>query len=103
MQDLAEKQLRAFVLRSGEKRRRRVDLDDLTGIHEHDAVGDLAGECHFMGDDQHGHAVERERHHGVEDLLDHFRVERRGRFIEHHELRGHAQRSRDGDALLLAA
>ncbi len=56
-----------------------------------------------MGNDQHGHAVERERHHGIEHFFDHFGVERRGRFIEHHELRAHAQRPGDGNALLLTA
>jgi hypothetical protein len=86
-----------------EKRLRRVDLDDLPGIHEHDPAGDLSRECHLMSDHQHRHAVEGEPDHGVEHLLDHFRIERRGRLVEHHQLGVHAQRPRDCDALLLAA
>ena len=41
--------------------------------------------------------------HGVEHLLDHLRIERRGRLVEQHDLRVHAQRAGDRDALLLAA
>ena len=41
--------------------------------------------------------------HGVEHLLDHLRIERRGRLVEQHDLRLHAERARDRDALLLAA
>ena len=52
---------------------------------------------------QHGHAVLGETHHGVEHLLDHFRVERGGRLVEQHDLRVHAERARDRHALLLAA
>ena len=52
---------------------------------------------------QHGHAVLGELHHGVEHLLDHLGVERRGRLVEQHDLRVHAERARDRDALLLAA
>ena len=41
--------------------------------------------------------------HDVEHLLDHLRIKRRGRLVEQHDLRLHAQRAGDGDALLLAA
>ena len=41
--------------------------------------------------------------HHVEHLVDHLRVERRGRLVEQHGDRVHRQRARDGDALLLAA
>ena len=41
--------------------------------------------------------------HDVEHLVDHLRVERRGRLVEQHADRVHRQRARDGDALLLAA
>ena len=44
-----------------------------------------------------------EADHDVEDLVDHLRVERRGRLVEEHHLRVHGQRAGDGDALLLAA
>jgi hypothetical protein len=82
---------------------RHVRLDDLPAIHEHDAVGHLAGEAHFVAHHQHGHAVLGETDHGVEHLLDHFRVERGGRLVEQHDFRVHAESARDGHALLLAA
>ena len=39
--------------------------------------------------------------HGIEHLLDHLRIERRGRLIEEHDFRLHAECARDGDTLLL--
>src|SRR5581483_8838783 len=75
----------------------------LAFVHEYDAVRDLAGKSHLMRDDQHGHAVVRECDHCVEHLLDHFGIERRCRLVEKHDLRIHAQRTGNGDALLLAA
>ena len=48
VQNLAEEQLGPLVLRMVEELLRRVDLDDLARVHEHDAVGDLAGEAHFV-------------------------------------------------------
>ena len=71
--------------------------------HEDHAVGDLTGKAHFVGHADHGHAVIGQADHGVEHFLDHFRIERGGRLVEQHDLGLHAQRARDGDALLLAA
>ena len=42
-------------------------------------------------------------HHDVQHLVDHLRVERRGRLVEEHHLGLHRQRAGDRDALLLAA
>ncbi|MCY1432181.1 hypothetical protein D9M71_481710 [compost metagenome] len=56
-----------------------------------------------MGHADHGHAFHGQGLHHVEHLADHFRVERRGRLVEQHHLRLHAQRTGDGHALLLAA
>ncbi len=100
-QDLTQEQLGALVLRVREKFVGYVCLDDLTLVHEHDAVRDLAGKTHFVRDDQHGHAVMRQCNHRVEHFLDHFGIERGGRLVEQHDLRVHAQRARNGDALLL--
>ena len=72
-------------------------------IHQHHAIGDLPGKSHLVAHHQHGHPVECQRHHRVEDLLDHFRVERGSRLVEQHDLRLHAERTRDRDPLLLAA
>ena len=56
-----------------------------------------------MGHHHHGHAFVRQFDHDVQHFVDHFRIERRSRFIEQHGDRIHAQRAGDGDALLLAA
>src|SRR5690554_3834251 len=56
-----------------------------------------------MGHAKHGHAFLSQLDHHIKHLLDHFRVECRGRLIEQHYLRVHAQRTGDGHALLLAA
>ena len=52
---------------------------------------------------EHGHALLGEVDHHVEHLLDHLGVERRGRLVEEHDARVHAERAGDRDALLLAA
>ena len=72
-------------------------------VHEHDRVGDLAGEPHLVGDHDHRHPVSRERAHHVEHVADELGVERRGRLVEQHQLRLHRQRPRDRDPLLLPA
>lgn len=78
-------------------------FEDAPGIHEHDAVGHCAGEGHFMGNNQQGHAVPGQALDHLQHFLDHLRVQRRGDLVEQHHLRVHAQRTDDGDALLLAA
>ena len=75
---------------------------DPAGLHEHDAVGHRAGEGHFVGDDEQGHAVAGQALDHLQHLLDHLRVEGGGDFVEQHHLGVHAQRTDDGDALLLA-
>ncbi len=96
-------QLGALVLRMVEELLRRVRLDDLALVHEHDAVGDLPGEAHLVGDDQHGHAVLGELHHGVEHLLDHLGSSAEVGSSNSMIFGIHAERARDRDALLLAA
>ena len=90
-------------LRIAEELLRRRHLDDLAPVHEDHPVGDAAGEAHLVRDAEHGHAVFGEADHGVEHLLDHLRIERRGRLVEQHDLGLHAQRPGDRHALLLAA
>ena len=77
-------------------------LDDVATVHEDDAVCDLTGEADLMGDDDHRHAVRRQLLHDGQYLADHFRVEGRGRLIEEHDVRLHAERTRDRDTLLLS-
>jgi cysteine synthase A len=102
-QDLTEEQPGPCMPRIGEELRRRIGLDDLAVVHEHDAIGHFPGKAHFVGYHQHGHAFLGKIDHGVEHLLDHFGIQRRGRLVEQHDLRVHGQSARDRDALLLAA
>src|SRR5207249_11852821 len=81
MQDLLQKQPRAFVLWMLEESLRLVYLDDLAFGHEYDSVGDLPRETHFMRHDQHGDAVAGKFHHRVEHFLDHFGIERGGGLV----------------------
>ncbi len=62
----------------------------------------LRANPHLVGDHDHRHAAAGKVHHDVEDLVDHFRVQRGGRLVEQHDLRVHGQRPGDRDALLLA-
>jgi hypothetical protein len=61
------------------------------------------GKAHLVGDADHRHPLFGELDHGVEHLLDHLGVERRGRLVEQHDPRLHAQRAGDRHALLLTA
>src|SRR5271163_4346441 len=103
MQDLAQEQLRAFMLRMVKKRRWPVHLDNLAPVHENDAIGNLPRKTHLVRYDDHGHALLRELGHRVEHLLHHLRIERGCRLIKQHDLRGHAQCSGNRRALLLTA
>ena len=78
-------------------------LDDLAGVHEHDAVGHRAGEAHLMGDHEHGHPLRSQALDDVEDLGDHLRVEGGCGLIEEHDLGIHGQGTGNRHALLLAA
>src|SRR6478752_1031771 len=102
-QQLGQKILGPAALGIGEEFLGGRVLDDLAVGHEHDAVGGLAGEAHLVGDHDHGHALLGELDHDVQDLVDHFRVQRRGGLIEEHHLGLHGQGAGDGNALLLAA
>src|SRR5450830_763020 len=63
---------------------------------------DLAREAHLVRDAHHGHAFLRQLDHDVEHFIDHLRIERRGRLVEQHRDRVHAQGTCNRDALLLA-
>ena len=56
-----------------------------------------------MGDDNHGHAIGGELLHHLQHLLHHLRIEGTGGFVKQHQARLHAERTGDGDPLLLAA
>ena len=97
-----QEQLCPLARRLGEKQCRWRLFDDLALVHEDHGVGDLAGEAHLVGDDDHRHPLLRELDHDVEHFLDHLGVEGRGRLVEQHDLRAHAERTGDRDPLLLA-
>jgi hypothetical protein len=78
-------------------------LDDPAFVHQEDAVPDLAGELHLVGDDEHRHARLGEVAHDDKHLADELRVERGRDLVEEHHTRLHHQRPCDRDPLLLAA
>ena len=75
----------------------------LTGVEEADAVGDVAGEAHLVGGDDHRHARRREPADDVEHLGDELRVERARDLVEQQQVGSHRERADDRDPLLLAA
>src|SRR5215217_4202814 len=77
-------------------------LHDHALVHEDDPVGDLAGEAHFVGDDQHGHALDGQLAHDGEHVADQLWVQRRGGLVEQHQLGPHGQGPGDRHSLLLA-
>ena len=77
-------------------------LDDVAAVHEDDAVCNFTGEADLVGDDDHRHAIRGQLLHNRQYLADHFRVEGRGRLIEEHDVRLHAQCTRNRDTLLLS-
>ncbi len=56
-----------------------------------------------MGDHQHGDAGVCQLLHQLQDLADHFRVQRTGRLVKQDHIRVHCQRTGNCDTLLLAA
>src|SRR5680860_987200 len=101
LEDLAGEVLGSIRLRIGEEIIGRGVLHDPALVHEDDTVRGGAGEAHLVGHDDHGHATLGEVDHDVEHLLDHLRVERRGRLVEEHHLGIHRQRAGNRDPLLL--
>jgi hypothetical protein len=76
---------------------------DEAGVEEDDAVGHVAGELHFVGDDDHGHAFFGQVAHDAQDFVAQLGVERAGGFVEEHDSGLHREGAGDGDSLLLAA
>src|SRR5690606_10503809 len=74
LQDLGQEMLRALGTRRhiAEELFIAAVFDDFAGVHEHHAIGHLAGESHFVGDHHHGHGFAGQVHHDVEHFVDHF-------------------------------
>src|SRR5215813_6304643 len=101
--ELGNESAGAALARRVEDGRRRPLLDDLTLVHEDDAIGGLAREAQFVAYQEHGHPVglevAQDRQHGPHELG----VERGGGLVEEYDLGAQRQCTRDRDALLLAA
>ena len=78
-------------------------FDDTAVIDKQQAVADLTGKPHLMGDDDHRHAFLCQLAHDIKDLADHLRVKRGRRFIKQHDLGLHGQCAGNGYTLLLSA
>ena len=102
VQNLAQEEFGSLMLRAFEELYRWFFLDDLTAVHEDDPVGNGRGKTHFVGHHEHRHAALGEFDHHIENLLDHFWIKRRGRFIKKHDSGIHAKGPSDRDTLLLA-
>src|SRR6218665_2913190 len=100
-QDLPEEGLQFRVLRVAEELVRWCHFKYAAVGHEDDAVCDPSREPHLVCHAEHGHTVFGQPDHRVEHFMDHLRVECGGGFVEQHDLRIHAQRSRNRHALLL--
>src|SRR6266516_1601383 len=102
--------LRPLVGRGGEDPRRLVVLHQHAGAaafvdleaEERGAVGDARGLLHVVRDD-HDRVVALQLVHQLLDLLRGDRVEGRGGLVEEQDLRLDRDRTRDAEALLLAA
>src|SRR5215212_9686422 len=101
--DLGEEVLGPLGPRVGEELLGWGGLQDPAAVHEHDPVGRRPGEAHLVADHDHGHAGGGQVAHDVEDLVDHLRVQGRGRLVEQQELGVHGQGAGDRHPLLLAA
>ena len=90
------------MARPGEQAALGRELDDLSEIHDGDAVGDVAHHREIMGDEDVGEAeLALEVLHQVDDLrLDRY-VERRHRLVTDDQLGLRGQRAGDADALAL--
>ena len=55
-------------------------------IHKQHAVADRAGKAHFMRDDDARHAALRQLLNDFQNILDHFRIQRRGRLVKEQDL-----------------
>src|SRR3954453_4133485 len=93
LQQLLEEEPRARLLGAREHLLRRGLLRDQALVHEDDPVGDLAGEAHLVGDDEHRHAATGEVAHYAQDLSDEFGVERARHLVEQHCLGAHGERA----------
>lgn len=84
---LFQETLGSRVLWLDEKILRRGHFKNIATIDENHTIGNLAGEMHFVGHDDHGDTAVGEIFHHLQYLADHFRIQRGGGFIKQNNLR----------------
>src|SRR5271165_93779 len=78
-------------------------VDDLSVLHDEEAIGQSRGEAEVLLDQEDGEAVALELGDGAADLLDDDRRQALGRLVEHEKARAGAQDPGDRQHLLLSA
>ena len=73
-----------------------------TRMHENDQIRHLGGECHLVGNQDHGHAALGERFHDLQYFPRELGIKCRRDLVKQHEFRFHGQRSCNCHTLLLA-
>ena len=87
--------------------RRTEDLIRGTDFRHHalvekcDPVGNVAGECHLMGDADHGHPLVRKHLQGIQHLSHQLRVQGGRNLVKQHDGGRHGKRAGNRHALLL--
>src|SRR6266436_4194510 len=78
-EDLTQECLRAAVRRPCKESVGGRRLDKLAVVHEYHKISDAPGKAHLVGDHDHRHTFLGKLRDHIEDLIDHFGVERRCR------------------------
>ena len=92
-----------LLLGIAEQLRRRGGFEHLALMEEVHAVGNVAGEAHFVGGEHHGHAPLGEVTDHGEDLTDQFGIERRSDLVQQEDLGIGHQGPHDCSPLLLTS
>ena len=78
-------------------------LHDDAAVHEDDAVRNVAGKAHLVGDDDHGHVLGGKPLDDLQDLGRELGVKGARGLVKEHDLRVHGKRAGNARTLLLAA
>ena len=78
-------------------------LHNDAAVHKDDLVGDIAGEGHLVGDDDHGGVLLRQPADDPEHFSGELWVQGRGGLVKAENIRLESQRPGDGHPLLLAS
>src|SRR4029079_13723187 len=103
LEEAAQELLGVRIARALEDLLGRSDLGEPAFVEESDAVGDLAGEAHLVGRDQHRHALLLEVADRPQDLPDELGIECARDLVEEHRPWPGRERASDRDPLLLTA